>query len=132
LDAIQSAFSNNVPGNLEKVKKVSFSTLPDKTKKKKNCNTTKSTTLKSSSSKEKTRSDQAEDLLFQDFNKFYEMFVNSYAEIGIMEGDNPDSKKVVHFMNNREDQNDRDYDKKTNGSIFFCVFKTIYNYYSFI
>ena len=116
MNAIQSALSNKPPRSLEQVKKVSFSTLPEKPKRKKNCNTTKSTTVKSSSSKGQPASDQLDDLNFEDFNKFYQLFVDNYAELGEGSLKDLESQKIVQFMSNRENESEQDYDTESQGT----------------
>jgi hypothetical protein len=108
IDAIQNVFSNNLGNENKTKKKVSFSNTNEDFKKKKKSNLSKSTTLKSNSSREKF-SQFSEEIKFEDFDKFFQIFIKNYAEEGYNKSISENSGKrsqVVHFMNNRESESE--------------------------
>jgi hypothetical protein len=110
IDAIQTAFSNNMDEGNKIKKKVSFSTTNEDFKKKKKLNFSKSTTLKTNSSREKI-SQISEEIKFEDFDKFFQMFIKSYAEEGFTKNETENNEKqeqIVHFMNNRESESENE------------------------
>ena len=103
IDAIQSVLSNKVT---KEKKRVSFSSTVEK---KKSGSATKSTTLKSSSSKEKIRKESA-DVNYENFEKFFRIFRDNFAETGFtneefIEG-RPSLPKTVHFISNRQNESE--------------------------
>ena len=108
MDAIQMAFANNFEEKGKK--KVSFITTNESMKRKKKLNFSKSTTLKTNSSREKG-SQISDDIKFEDFDKFFQMFISNYAEEGYTKEEGGNSQKphpIVHFMNNRENESEHE------------------------
>lgn len=105
MSAIQSVFTNQLGSAKDTRKKVSFDLATEETRKKKKSNLSKSTTLKSHSSRERA-SEGADEAKVENFDKFFHKFMVNYAETGYAKRDGPSSPKMVYFMDNREDDED--------------------------
>ena len=110
MNAVHSVFTNNMDRTKDAKKKVSFELTGGK---RKTVNLSKSTTLKTTSSKDKDKDKDkgslgSDDIRFEDFDKFFQKFMLNYSEPGYTRTSitSRSSGKVVHFMDNRENDED--------------------------